>query len=64
MSAKKDLTGMCVGRYTVIREDGVYANGDIKWLCKCECGRSRHARTYTLTHKKALSCGCLRRAIT
>ena len=63
MSAKKDLTGQSFGRYTVIREDGVYANGDIKWLCKCECGRIRHVRTYILTNEQALSCGCLRREL-
>ena len=63
MGKKIDLTGLPFGKYTVIREDGVYANGDIKWLCKCECGRIRHARTYTLTHGKALSCGCLQREL-
>lgn len=63
MGKKVDLTGLPFGRYTVIREDGVYANGDIKWLCKCECGRIRHARTYTLTNGKTLSCGCLQREI-
>ena len=63
MPKKIDLTGQPFGRLIVIREDGVYANGDIKWLCKCECGRIRHARTYTLTHGQALSCGCLKREI-
>ena len=63
MGKKIDLTGVRFGRYTVVREDGVYANGDIKWLCKCECGRIRHVRTYILTHDQALSCGCLQREI-
>ena len=63
MSKKIDLTGERIGRYTVIHEDGVYANGDIKWLCKCECGRVRHVRTYILTHSQALSCGCLQREL-
>lgn len=53
-----DITGKKFNRLTAIRPDGKYKSGNIKWLCRCECGNYVHATSYALIHEKAKSCGC------
>lgn len=60
----KDLTGIKVGRLTVLRFDGyIYDSKPRKvYLCKCECGNEVRVKGESLTCKKPTrSCGCLRK---
>lgn len=54
----RDITGMKFNRLTVIKKDGVYKSGNIRWLCQCECGEFTHTNSYLLRKGKAISCGC------
>lgn len=61
MSKKyQDLTGQPFGRYVVIRECGRTKEGEVLWLCKCECGveKAVRARCLTRRNKPTVSCGC------
>lgn len=63
-----DLTGLRVGRLTVLRRVEAYIQPDGRrrgrWLCLCACGREVTALTGNLTAKRnagrVQSCGCLK----
>lgn len=55
--AESDLTGMKIGRLTVLKK--VNTSGRSMWLCKCDCGNEKVVRATALKRMKTLSCGCL-----
>lgn len=55
----KDLTGQRIGRWTVLRRDGVYKHGGAQWLCRCECGNEKTVGAQALASGQSQSCGCL-----
>ena len=62
MSAnKKDLTGHRSGRLVVIREYGRSKDGQVTWLCRCDCGGEVVVTSGHLCDEHTKSCGCLRR---
>jgi hypothetical protein len=62
MPAKKiDLTGQKFGRLTVIEEAGRDTRGNMKWLCRCECGGQANIRGDNLRNGTSTSCGCRQR---
>lgn len=54
-----DLTGKKFGRLTVIERVENAKYGQIRWLCKCDCGGTTISRSYNLKSGRAKSCGCL-----
>ena len=60
MTKKIDLTGLRFGRLVVLREDGKDNQGNIMYLCKCDCGNEIRVRAYSLRNGDCKSCGCLR----
>lgn len=70
VKVKKDLTGMRVGKLTVLyqAEDHVSYNGIHRsaWFCQCECGNFVTIIGSHLTQKNqpTLSCGCLNKEVT
>lgn len=36
-------------------------NGNVYWLCKCDCGKTREVTGGNLRSKRVISCGCYRR---
>lgn len=61
MSHVKDLTGKRFGRLVVIQREGKVKNGNVTWLCRCDCGKMKVVDGYCLRTGQTLSCGCLRR---
>ena len=61
MGTKKDLTGHRFGRLVVIREYGRSKDGQITWLCRCDCGAEVVVTSGNLRSGGTKSCGCLRR---
>lgn len=59
-----DLTGRKFGRLTVIKEDGRSKYGQVKWLCKCDCGTLCTVLGCKLRIGETQSCGCYRREAT
>lgn len=57
--AKTDLKGQKIGKLIVIEETEQRSYEGVLWNCKCECGNFKLVSTYSLTHKRILSCGCL-----
>ena len=61
MPNKLNLTGKIFGRLTFIKEVKQRKNGNVQWLCRCECGKMRRVRTDSLTSSNTRSCGCYKR---
>lgn len=55
--SKIDMTGLKFGRLTVI---GPAKNRGTRayWVCKCECGRTKEIRGWSLRNGNVQSCGC------
>lgn len=53
-----DLTGKKFGRWTVLSKSNERsANGNIRWLCRCDCGIERPVDSAALRSGTSLSCG-------
>ena len=61
MPKKIDLTGHRFGRLVVIREYGRSKDGQVTWLCRCDCGGEVVVTSCHLCRGNTQSCGCLRR---
>lgn len=59
LTPKYDLINKRFGNLTVIKLSR-RKNGQLYWLCKCDCGNLKEVKTVDLTHNKVKSCGCLR----
>lgn len=57
-----DLTGHKYNLLTVVgRTDQKTANGQWRWLCKCDCGNETVLNTGNIRYGRTKSCGCLQR---
>ena len=54
----KDLTNQRFGRLIAIQPYGKTPNGNITWLCRCDCGNEHIAASGKLLQGKVKSCGC------
>ena len=56
------MTGQRFGRWTVLdRYERIPPKGEMKWLCRCDCGTQRYVRERSLRYGGSLSCGCFQR---
>ena len=56
----KDMTGMKVGRLTVISQAGILKHHEMYWNCICDCGNKVVVSGASLRRKNGRkSCGCL-----
>ena len=55
----KDLTNQKFGKLTAIKPTEKRLNGQVIWLCQCECGNEVEVRSYNLVSGITCSCGCL-----
>ncbi|KRK97834.1 hypothetical protein FD04_GL000806 [Secundilactobacillus odoratitofui DSM 19909 = JCM 15043] len=59
-----DLSNQRFGRLVVIeRASKIAKNGNVCWVCLCDCGNQVIAEGYSLRKGITRSCGCLRRDI-
>lgn len=58
MSNPLNLVGNKYGKLTVIKRSENNNRGNTQWLCQCECGNTKIALGYDLTHGRTTSCGC------
>lgn len=61
MSQFTDLSGSVFGRWTVLVEIPEHTNGDVRYLCRCECGKLGNVLANNLRSGGSRSCGCLAR---
>ncbi len=57
----KGMTGRTFGRWTVLDSFITSPKGEIKWLCRCECGTKRYVLERSLIYGRSTSCGCKKR---
>lgn len=61
----KNIIGKKFSRLTVIKDTGKRylrknrTNGEVIWLCKCDCGNETEVVSCNLTRENTKSCGCL-----
>ncbi len=60
MGLRKDMTGIRFQKLIVIEAAGKEAQGQMKWLCKCDCGNISIATGRNLRNGHTRSCGCYR----
>lgn len=56
---KIDLLGQTFGLLTVVGEAPGRKDGQVTWVCRCECGNETSVRSANL-RRKTRSCGCVR----
>lgn len=59
----KDIRGRVFGKLTVISYSHVSKTGHTSWVCRCECGKTKIAKSKHLICGSTRSCGCLRSEI-
>ena len=59
-TTKKDRIGERYGRLLVL-EKAPSRHGYARWLCKCDCGRTKDVSGTCLQQGRIKSCGCLRK---
>ena len=57
----KDITGIRIGRLTVLRRLLNDKSNNTRWECKCKCGNIVNVRSGSLLNDRTKSCGCLHR---
>ena len=63
MKCKKiDLVGMRFGRWNVLAEQP--SDGNVTWLCRCDCGTLRGVTSSNLLGAASTSCGCRKDEVT
>jgi hypothetical protein len=65
-SRRADLTGKRFGRLVVLEVDAKTVGGGrggprIRWICKCDCGKTKSISANKLNSGNTYSCGCLRK---
>jgi len=58
MGKRIDLAGKRFGKLIVITQSGSDNFNNIKWLCRCDCGKEKIISGSSLRHKLTTSCGC------
>lgn len=58
MSIILDLVGKRFGNLIIIKQVGLTSWGNKKWLCECDCGRTKVIQGGNLTSGHTGSCGC------
>ncbi len=62
MPKAEDLTGRRFGKY-VVTGRAPTVSGNVRWLCRCDCGATRSVQAGTLRAGTARSCGCALREL-
>lgn len=55
----RNLSNQRFGKLIALSPTEKRLNGQVIWLCKCDCGNLTQVRSYNLVSNKTLSCGCL-----
>lgn len=57
----EDLIGLKFGRLTVIAKGEKAKSGKNRWICKCDCGKTKakHVLGHDLKSGRVRSCGCI-----
>lgn len=58
MAFASNLIGQRFGKLVVVKREPNNKKGNTMWLCQCDCGRTKVALGYDLTHGRTVSCGC------
>lgn len=59
MGKKKNLTGIIFGNLEVLEESEKRdKNGNVYWVCRCSCGKTKEINGRSLTTGRTISCGC------
>ena len=57
---ERDITGRRFGRLVAVRSLGQGESWQLRWLCRCDCGKTVAVYKNNLVSGHTRSCGCLR----
>lgn len=57
--SKHHLEGKRFEKLLVVHEDGKSKQGDVMWMCECDCGNYVSVRAASLVSGNTRSCGCI-----
>lgn len=60
MAQRIDIGKQRFGRLVALCRVQSNANGNVRWLCQCDCGNQTVVDSYALRHHRIVSCGCYR----
>lgn len=60
---KIDLASQRFGYLVVLEDAGRTRAGQMKWLCQCDCGKTRVVTSGSLRSRHTTSCGCRQREV-
>lgn len=63
MGNRLDLIGKRFDRLVVLNRVGSASNGDVLYLCQCDCGNQKVYRASNIKHGYNKSCGCKHRDV-
>lgn len=58
MAKASNLIGQRFGKLVVVERTENNRKGNTMWKCQCDCGKTKIALGYDLTHGRTVSCGC------
>lgn len=58
MAKASNLIGNRYGKLVVVERAENNKKGNTMWKCQCDCGKTKIALGYDLTHGRTVSCGC------
>ncbi|PKN07923.1 MAG: hypothetical protein CVU73_11020 [Deltaproteobacteria bacterium HGW-Deltaproteobacteria-8] len=59
MTKMSDLAGKTFGKVSVIEPFDRTDKGEVRWLCRCSCGKQSVHRGSNLRSGRVNSCGCM-----
>lgn len=59
----KDLTNKRFGRLIVLKLEPKTNSSHRRWLCRCDCGKTKSIASTNLLQRRTISCGCYQREI-
>ena len=62
MGKKIDMTGEKYGKLKVLQQSCIDSRGEMRWLCKCDCGNETFVGGRNLRRGLIKSCGCQKNA--
>jgi hypothetical protein len=61
MSKRQELTGLRFGKLMVLAFSNITDKQHSKWLCSCDCGKTKVILGTSLVSGKSKSCGCVQK---
>lgn len=63
MGSVKDITNQRFGKLVALKKDETDTSEYAKWICQCDCGKTKSISKYKLLSGHTKSCGCIHKEV-